>query len=77
MKHKETADDRVVKNASSIQRAAEKEGFPEMEDPKRYEKQKQSKKDFIKSQKERKKNAREDREKTSNIFKRFFEKWKK
>jgi hypothetical protein len=76
MKHKETADDRAIKDASAIQRAAEKEGFPEMEDPERYEKQKQSKKLFIESQKKRKKEAREDRERTSNIFKHFFGKWR-
>jgi hypothetical protein len=67
MKHKETAYDRAVKDASAVQRAVEKEKFPEMEDPERYEKQKQSEEDFKKSQKKRKEEAREDREKT-NIF---------
>jgi hypothetical protein len=65
MKHKETVDDRAVKDASKIQRELEKVDMIEAEDPEGYVKQKQLiKKVRGKPGNKRKKEAREDREKT-------------
>jgi plasmid replication initiation protein len=75
MKHKETADDRAVKDASAIKRAIGKEKFSETEDPEKYKKQKQLEKDLKKPQEKRTKEAREDREKT-NIIKRILARWR-
>lgn len=67
MKHKETVDDRAVKDASAIQRDLEKERFPEMEDREGYAKQKQLEKRLGKISRNPKKGAREDRKRT-NVF---------
>jgi hypothetical protein len=72
MKHKETADEKAIKDASLLQRVVEKENFLEMEDPERYAQQRQLKKDGLgKTEKRRKKEARVDREKTEKFIAAF------
>jgi len=70
MKHKETVDDETIKRASQTQRFLEKDGFPEMEDPKEYEHRKQIKSAVVgKHGQKQKKEAREDREKNKRLRK--------
>lgn len=70
MKHKETVDDVAIKDAAKIQREAEKVDLIEGEDPEDFAKQKELKKKVLgKSKNTRKKEAREDREKTGKIAK--------
>jgi hypothetical protein len=74
MKKKETVDDRLIKDVSTIDRVVKKDDFPETEDPERYAKQKQLKKEGIgKHLKEKKKETREDREKNENARRAFVE----
>jgi len=70
MKHKETVDDEAIKIASKTQRFLEKDIFPEMEDPEKYERFKKIKSSVVgKHGKRQKKEAREDREKNVRLRK--------
>jgi len=70
MKHKETVDDEAIKKASKTQRALEKDSFPEMENPKEYERLKKLKSSVIgKHGRRQKKETREDREKNVRLRK--------
>jgi hypothetical protein len=68
MKHKETSDDAAIKQESALQRARKKDGFPESEYPERYKRDKGNKNAAHVQDTKRKKELREDRDRTEKMI---------